>query len=282
MCRFTFYVGEPIQLSALVTEPTHSLINQSFAARKREEPLNGDGFGVAWYVPDVAPEPGRLRAVTPAWNNANLQELARVVTSPCVLAHVRAATQQLGVSELNCHPFTAGRWSFMHNGDIGGFGRIRRGLLAELSDGRFALIQGSTDAEHFFARLLDELDQEAEPDDVESMARAFQRSIERTRSLVAKYAPGEYLYINAVLSNGKAAVACRYTTDDPSEASSLYMNQGKRYVCEDGVCRMLDAEHSGSVIVSSEPLSEDPGWSAFTPNSMALISTNRVRRSLSL
>ena len=53
MCRFTFYQGEPIRLSALVTEPEHSLINQSFDSREGEEPLNGDGFGVVWYVPEL-------------------------------------------------------------------------------------------------------------------------------------------------------------------------------------------------------------------------------------
>ena len=74
----------------------------------------------------------------------------------------------------------------------------------------------------------------------------------------------------------------RYTTDDPDEGSSLHINQGQRYICEDGVCRMIDTVHSGSVIVSSEPLSEDPGWTAFKPNSMVLLADNRVVRSLSL
>ena len=282
MCRFTFYQGEPIRLSALVTEPAHSLIHQSFDAREREEPLNGDGFGVAWYAPDLTVAPGRFRGVSPAWNNANLHEIARVVASPCVLAHVRAATQQLAVSELNCHPFVVGRWSFMHNGDIGGFARIRRALLAELSDARFDSIQGSTDSEHFFALLLDELDAAGEADDVEAISAAFQRGIERISTLMFTHAPGEHLYINAVLTNGREAVACRYTADAPVEGSSLYINQGQRYVCEEGVCRMVDTVHAGSVIVSSEPLSEDPGWSPFSPNSMVLLTGNRLHRTLAL
>ena len=95
-------------------------------------------------------------------------------------------------------------------------------------------------------------------------------------------APGEHLHINAVLTNGNDAVACRYTTDDPAEGSSLHLNQGQRYICEDGVCRMIDTVHSGSVIISSEPLSDDPGWTAFKPNSMVLLSGNRVTRTVSL
>jgi glutamine amidotransferase len=205
-----------------------------------------------------------------------------VVTSRCVMAHVRAATQQLAVSELNCHPFVVDRWSFMHNGDIGGFGRIRRALLSQLSDERFDAIHGSTDSEHFFAVLLDELAAEGDDADVEAIARAFQRGLERVRELVALHAPGEHLYINALLTNGREAVAVRYTTDDPDEGSSLHLNQGQRYICEDGVCRMIDTVHSGSVIVSSEPLSEDPGWTAFKSNSMVLLADNRVARSLTL
>ena len=95
MCRFTFYLGRPIRLSSLITDPSHSVIRQSFQAQEREEPLNGDGFGVAWYAPEHSDEPAVFKSVTPAWSNRNLRDLARVVASHCILAHVRAATQQL-------------------------------------------------------------------------------------------------------------------------------------------------------------------------------------------
>ena len=48
MCRFTLYLGPPVRLSTLLTEPEHSLILQSFHAAERDEPLNGDGFGIGW------------------------------------------------------------------------------------------------------------------------------------------------------------------------------------------------------------------------------------------
>ncbi|MBM4197708.1 MAG: class II glutamine amidotransferase [Gammaproteobacteria bacterium] len=103
MRRFTFYKGKSLALSALLTEPEHSLIHQSFEAREREEPLNGDGFGVAWYSPGHD-EPALFRSATPAWSNQNLRELARVSESPCVLAHVRAATEGLQVGERRSMP----------------------------------------------------------------------------------------------------------------------------------------------------------------------------------
>jgi len=153
MCRFILYLGPSIYLSSLVTEPRNSLIHQSFKAEERAEPLNGDGFGVAWYALEHSTEPALLRSITPAWNNANLFSIARLVKSHCVLAHVRAASQQRSVSEANCHPFVWGRWSFMHNGDVGGFHEIRRALLATLSDRAFDAIGGGTDSEHLFAPL---------------------------------------------------------------------------------------------------------------------------------
>jgi len=46
MCRFAAYLGLEIFISSLVTEPHHSIIHQSYHAKERIEPLNGDGFGI--------------------------------------------------------------------------------------------------------------------------------------------------------------------------------------------------------------------------------------------
>lgn len=277
MCRFTFYKGKPLLLSALLTEPEHSLIHQSFQAREREEPLNGDGFGVAWYA-DGHDEPALFRSVTPAWSNQNLRELSRVTASPCVLAHVRAATQGLTVGEPNCHPFRRNGLAFMHNGDIGGFAAIRRPLLEVLSDTAFDAIRGTTDSEHFFALLCDELAAAGAAPDSRAMADALRRAIARVMALVAAHAPGEHTYLNAVLTDGRSAVACRYTTDAPEHADSLYTNRGRRYVCEGGVCRMLDpGEANGSAImISSEPLSGDTGWETVPVNHLVRVEPNLV------
>ena len=94
MCRFVLYLGQEIGVDSLVTEPKNSIIHQSYHSHEREEPLNGDGFGVAWYVPGHD-EPALFRNVTPAWNDINLLHLARVTRTRCVLAHVRAATRAM-------------------------------------------------------------------------------------------------------------------------------------------------------------------------------------------
>ena len=124
MCRWAAYIGEEVFLEDIVTAPCHSLIAQSHCAREAKSPTNGDGFGIAWY--GDRPEPGLYRDILPAWSDPNLKSLCRQIKSDLFLAHVRASTGG-ATSRANCHPFVSGRWSFMHNGQIGGFERIRRG-----------------------------------------------------------------------------------------------------------------------------------------------------------
>ena len=270
MCRFTFYMGAPITLGSLITEPAHSLIKQSFSSKERSEPLNGDGFGVAWYA-SGDDEAAIFRSITPAWNNGNLQDLSRVTNSGCIVAHVRAATQGLGVSEFNCHPFKSENLTFCHNGDIGGFDKVRRPLVNLLSDDAYDTIKGSTDSEHLFALILDQLQKQSDKELIETMAKAMQDAVGIVNDLMLEHAPGFYCYLNLVLTNGHEAVVCRYTSDQHDKASSLYINQGRRYVCEEGVCSMLGDSNDNAVIVSSEPLSADASWQEVPVNHLLLI-----------
>lgn len=278
MCRFVFYQGPPVTISALFVEPAHSLIKQSVSAAEREEPLNGDGFGVAWYAPEFSREPAAFRSISPAWNNRNLVELARVTASGTILAHVRAATQSLDVSEANCHPFTAGPYAFMHNGDVGGFDAIRREVVCGLGDRAFRAVRGRTDSEHMFGLMLDRLAWDGD-ESADDLARVMVESAERMMEMAQRAGARENSYLNMVLSNGHAAAACRFTTDGPEGADSLYVHTGRKYVCEAGVCRMIAPEHGkGSVIVSSERLSEDEGWQPVEVNSVVMVEgRERVR-----
>ncbi len=272
MCRFVLYRGSEITVSSLVTVPSNSLIHQSFDNQEREEPLNGDGFGVAWYAPEVDNAPALFRSISPAWNNQNLRHLARVTHSPTILAHVRAATPGLPVSQLNCHPFAWGPFAFMHNGFIGGFRRIRRRLLRRLSDRAFGLIAGSTDSEYLFALFVDRYLELTSGSRVERMARALIsaiREVEELRRVAGVEEPSE---LNLALSDGVAAVATRFTSDRPETAPSLHVQVGERWVCDGRHCRMLDPEIGrGAVIISSERLSDDPGWEAVPPNQLVVI-----------
>jgi predicted glutamine amidotransferase len=168
MCRVIMYLGEPLSLASLITAPTNSLVRQSRESEVSTV-MNGDGFGVAWYA-DGDEVPALFRSITPAWNNRNLFHLARVTRSPCILAHVRSATEGLAIHEGNTHPFVLGRYSFMHNGSVAQFPRIRRRIVDRLSDETFRAIEGTTDSEHVFA-LLRRAPQRREPLPAEAMRR---------------------------------------------------------------------------------------------------------------
>lgn len=276
MCRFAFYLGSPIAVSALVTEPSNSIIHQSFHSHERREPLNGDGFGIAWYAPEVRPQPALFRDVSPAWNDANLHSLSQVTVSPCIFAHVRAASPGLPVTRLNCHPFTRGRFAFMHNGHVGGFGEIVRRLRSDLSDDAWGGIRGSTDSEHLFAWFLDRLEERraeaGEEPMAESMAAAMRATVADQERLKREAGIEERSRLNMVVSDGREAVITRYVTGGAEGAETLYVYTGGRYVCEAGVSRLLDPTSAEQgLLVASEPLSDDPGWEAVSVNHLLVV-----------
>jgi predicted glutamine amidotransferase len=160
----------------------------------------------------------------------------------------------------------------MHNGDIGDFARVRRPLLNSLSDDAFDSIHGNTDSEHLFGLVIDELAQ-TNSSGAEHLAAAMQAAVARIVELCREHGQGEHSYLNLALSDGESAVACRFTTEPGYDGESLFVHTGRVYVCHGGVCRMLSPERGrGCVLVSSEPLSEDPGWDPLPRNSIVVVS----------
>ncbi len=282
MCRFAFYLGPSLTLDSLTTLPVHSIIKQSAHAKERQDPLNGDGFGVGWYVPRLSERPAVYRSASPAWSDHNLLDVARVTESPCILAHVRAASPGLAVTVTNCHPFTHGHFAFMHNGSIAGFSRVRRRLLASLSEEAFGMIQGSTDSEVLFGLFLDAYAAtpvrnypNGGPDVADRIARALETALQTLLAECDRAGIEEPCFLNVAVTDGERGVASRYASR-AGQPASLYWHQGKRYVCEGGICRMLEADAAhGAVLVCSEPLSEDPGWDPVPEGHLVVVRRNR-------
>jgi glutamine amidotransferase len=153
MCRLLGYLGPPVTLASLITEPSHGLLRQSWAPRRQTHGVvNADGFGVGWYTPAVRPEPVLYRSDKPMWADRNIASLAPAVSSGCVVAAVRSATPPLPVVESNSPPFGWGRWLFAHNGAVAEpLGPLRRAL----SDEQLGALEGSTDSEVLFRLALD-------------------------------------------------------------------------------------------------------------------------------
>ena len=270
MCRWAMYLGPEIPLSWLLTDPEHSIIHQSYRAELREEPLNGDGFGVAWYAAS-APEPAVFRSIQPAWNNTNLIDLARVTTSRTILAHVRAASPGLGVQEANCHPFRRGTLTFMHNGNVDGFLSLKRDLLRELTDESFSALRGTTDSEHVFALFMDALPTADGERACDRYASALRVAVERICALADAVGASGPTFLNLAVSDGEQAAACRFVHRG-EQAHSLFAMHGKRYLCDaDGVCHLLPQEGPGATLIASEPLADDDDWTEVPQNHVVLV-----------
>lgn len=271
MCRLMAYKGTPIIIDKLLYQPKNSLINQSFHAREIEEPLNGDGFGIGWYVPELNYEPITFVSVNPAWSNRNLRNLAPKIKTDCMIAHVRAASVG-DVSESNCHPFQYKSLLMAHNGGVEDFGKIKRLIREPLSDELYNWIKGQTDSEHIFAFLLNELFKNHKIVSPDAIVASFEHTFTELKKLMRDHGITEPAYLNMVVTNGLFLVATRYCTDPKEEPLTLYHSEGSRYVVEDGVTRMEAPEDDDqAVLVVSEKLSDDPYWTMIPPNHFVIV-----------
>jgi len=232
MCRWLAYRGRPLLMEALVTEPDHSLIAQSLRADECKAVTNGDGFGVGWY--GERDEPGLFRDVRPAWSDENLKSICAHVRSRLFFAHVRATTGS-AVSRVNCHPFVHGRHMFMHNGQIGGFDRVKRRVEMLIPDEFYGARLGSTDSEAIFLIAM------ANGLAVEPI-RALAKTLGQIETIMREAGVTEALRLTAAVTDGETLTAFRWASDQ--KAPSLYYQ-----------------EANGDLLVVSEPLDSDrEGW----------------------
>jgi predicted glutamine amidotransferase len=250
MCRWAAYIGETTFLEEIVTAPCHSLIAQSHHALEAKTPTNGDGFGVAWYGSRA--EPGLYRDILPAWSDPNLKSLCRQISSPLFLAHVRASTGG-ATSRMNCHPFVSGNWSFMHNGQIGGFERLRRRLESAISDDLYDRLEGTTDSELIFLLMY----QEGLADDpLGATARAAGQVIDA--AIASGVTP--HLRLTAAFADGERLHAVRYATDQ--FAPTLYVGETRKT--------------RGRCLVSEPFDREGCDWQAIPPDSFVTVTAKAL------
>ncbi len=203
MCRWAAFIGQPIFLEQVISAPAHSLLVQSQAASEAKTAINADGFGIAWYA--HRPEPGLFRDVLPAWSDPNLASVAAQIRSGLFLAHVRASTGS-ATSRNNCHPFTSGRWSFMHNGQVGGFEHFRRSADMLIPDELYHERKGATDSEVLFLRALYH---GLDLDPVNALVKAA-RDLE---NLSREKGETPHLRLSVAMSDGENLYAARASSD---------------------------------------------------------------------
>jgi len=231
MCRHLAWLGEPRPLAQFVTEPPHSLVRQSYAAT---ELLRGsvcaDGFGVGWYPGDEA-APARYRRSEPIWADPDFSRFAEAVRSRAIVAAVRNGTPGIPGGVASTQPVAANGLLASHNGYIADFHRHARRLRDALPEDLYAALTGESDSETFLLLAIHHVGREG--DLVAGLASAIAE--------VLRTAPGSSLCV--VMTDGQELVAARMADDEPCD--SLYVRQQ-----DDGV------------VVASEPLDGEAGWSA--------------------
>ncbi len=250
MCRWIAYLGTPVFVEDFVCMPCQSLIAQSRRSHEAHSEMNADGFGLGWY--GERGTPGVFRDIRPAWSDENLMSLAHQIKSGLFFAHVRASTGT-STTRANCHPFSLGTMMFMHNGQIGGYERLRRRIDALIPDVLYNDRTGTTDSEALFLMMIGD-----------GLADGPQATFERAAAVVAQHQQAvgitEAFRCTAAWSDGKTVWAVRYSSDD--KPPSLYTRE-----LPDG---------SGTLVVS-EPLdAARDGWQAVPPQSFVTVTRASV------
>lgn len=274
MCRFVAYIGTPVLADDLLYKPKYSIITaQSVNAGEMSIAVNGDGFGVGWYVPEIDSEPCVFRSIKPSWSDQNLRNIAKKIYSPLIFAHIRAASPGLPVEEFNSHPFSCGKLMFMHNGMLGGFKEIRRKLLRELNDTAYDAILGSTDSEHLFGLFLNHIDDPSGDVTCDEMVYAMHKALEDVSNLLIEHNIRSHSYLNLCVTNGNSIVAVRYTTNPSVQPATLYYMFGKEYQCRGEHCQMEPTfGRPNAIVIASEPFTyRRSDWMKAERNSMMIV-----------
>jgi gamma-glutamyl hercynylcysteine S-oxide hydrolase len=243
MCRMAAYLGQAAPLSALLSDPPHSLTEQAWRPRLQHDPgsVNVDGTGVAWWPAGEAARPP-LRYVTglPPWADPNLPALSRRLSGAAQLALVRSATPGLPYGAWSVAPFVHGRLAVAHNGRIGGFrGAVGRLLLGRLPDDLHGELGALTDSAALAATLAARL-RGREPG---ALAAALAATVLEVEKACAD--AGETATLTVLAADGERVAGVRAALGGP--AQTLFTLVGG------------DA-WPGAALAASEPLDDDPGW----------------------
>jgi glutamine amidotransferase len=232
MCRHLAYLGPPVTLRSLLTDPPHGLATQSWAPRRqRHGTVNVDGFGVGWYAPGD-PEPARYRRAGPVWADPSFADLARVTRSGAVLAAVRSATAGTEPGEAAAAPFAGGRWLFSHNGVLAGWPAAAAGLAAALPPADLIALPARSDSALLWALVRARLTAGV------TLGSALAGTL---ADLAAQRLGGRF---NFLLTDGETVAAT-------AAGDTLCYRAGP-----------------GQVLVASEPGDDGPGWAEIPDGSL--------------
>ena len=274
MCRVLAYLGDPVDLEALLYRTDSSLLHQVHEPQLMSI-LNLAGFGLmAWDERSHAPSvPFVYKTAGVPIFDRNLRHLSSKLRPTSLIAHIRGVphSDREVVGQYNLHPF---RWdgapvALAQNGSLSAFASMRYDLLPYIRPELASNIEGTTDTEWIYALVLSQLPARASGLTAKHYERAVVAALERLRRVRARRHIGDCSGVNLVVSDGRCLVATRFTfdygwyaNDVPSISQkfdfvSMWFTAGAAYGRVGDEWVMRGGEHERSLLLSSEPLTAD-------------------------
>lgn len=273
MCRVISYLGKSILIDELFYKPDNSLVTQSYHPRQMSHILNLAGFGFsAW--DNKLPNPKNpliYKTYSLPFYDNNLKNISKKLYSNCLIAHVRGISysEKNVVSNQNVHPFCFDNTNiaFAHNGSLIGFEDMRSDIYQRISNKYKKYIYGTTDSEFMYALFLSQLKNQSNPTVTDIFSALIDTLIIlrkiRRKNNIAISSP-----LNFFISNGDFIVATRFVfdygyyptsehTSPHMEYHSLWYTYGEEYTFYNGMYQMKASKKMRSIIIASEPLTED-------------------------
>jgi glutamine amidotransferase len=274
MCRILSYLGNPILVEELLYKPDNSFIKQSYHPNYMSHLLNLAGFGlVAW---DTASSNAKFPYVykTPQlpFYDENLRNLAKKVSPHCFLAHLRGVSynDKNIVSTQNVHPFIFedSNIALAHNGELFDFDHMKYDLLEYIQPNYRNKIKGTTDSEWIYAVFLSQLSSPQGNYATSEIIKATLETLKILQRVRHKHNLVTNSPVNVFITNGEFLAATRFVFDfgwQPLDAPpsthfayhSLWYTYGEGYGYYDHEYKMKAGGKKSSIIIASEPLTED-------------------------
>ncbi len=229
------------------------------------------------------------------------QSICANTATLALFAHIRAASGETAISIFNNHPFHFGRWSFMHNGVVTHFQRIKREIIKEISDEALELVKGTTDSEHLAALFFTYLEETkgskaweySHPlQDVKAALEKAITTILGIQKRVLEPSQPEASSLNIAITDGQQLLTMRFRNHATEHPPSLYFSTtagvslNRKFPGhpdkegDNGAQNVKDVEsHGAHVIVASEPSTfRGKDWELINKNECIMVGTDMEMR----
>ncbi len=276
MCRMLAYLGDPVLVEPLLYVTDNSFIKQTYNPRYMQHLLNLAGFGiVAWDSRGRNPAlPHIYKTTNLPFYDENLWNIANKINPQCFLAHIRGVSynDKQVVNAQNVHPFMFPHTNvaLAHNGALDHFEKMKYDLLEYIAPDFQKCILGTTDSEWIYAVFISQLT-EINPDSkytTPNIILALTNTLKILQKVRHKHQIESASPVNLFITNGEFIAATRFVFDygwQPLDAPpsthfayhSLWYTYGEDYGFYDNIFQMKPNGKKSSIIIASEPLTQD-------------------------